>query len=183
MSEENPTEEAEHIKDLRKQAADGKAAAERNTALERELAFTKAGVDTSSKPAQALLRSYDGELAADAIVAEAKEWNLAPASGDTTPPASTGFDADSPEVQHQQLTSDTQGQPAPTPLPLEKDGVDGALDTFTDNVTKMGRADAEGIAFGDVIRAGMEGKGRARFDPEAWRAEQAKHGHGAEFAG
>lgn len=184
MSDENEqNDEPQHIKDLRKQAQDGKAAADENAKLQRELAFVKAGIDTTSKPAQALLNSYEGELTVEAIKAEATEWGLAPAGGDTAPPAATGFDADSPEMQHQQLTNQQQGSPAPTPDPIPKDGVDQALESFKNNLATMGRKEAESVAFGDVIRAGMEGRGSARFDPEAWRAEQARHGHGAEFAG
>jgi hypothetical protein len=37
-------------------------------------------------------------------------------------------------------------------------------------------------AFGAVIKAAAMGDSQATFDANEWQKEQARHGHGAEFA-
>lgn len=69
---------------LRAQAAN----AEANASAQRELAFVKAGIDTSSKLGSMFVRTYEGELTADAIKAEAtglpaEVFVAAPATADT----------------------------------------------------------------------------------------------------
>lgn len=47
---------------------------------ERELAFIKAGIDTSKGAAKLLLKTYDGELTPEAIKVVAEEYDLVPTS-------------------------------------------------------------------------------------------------------
>lgn len=76
----------DNLKELRQQAEAGRKAQAEAEAARRELAFIKAGVDTDSKLGQLLMKTYDGELTAEAIKAEAEELGAikAPASA---PPA------------------------------------------------------------------------------------------------
>lgn len=73
--------------ELRKAADRGRAATAENETLKRELAFAKAGIDTDSKAGKMLLKSYEGDLTAEAIKAEAEEIGLfqpkVPASTET----------------------------------------------------------------------------------------------------
>lgn len=59
------------IRNLREQAKGAKAAETRAAAAERELAFTKAGIDTDDPRQRYFFEGYKGELTADAIKAEA----------------------------------------------------------------------------------------------------------------
>ena len=186
MSNENDPngDEPQHIKDLREKASGAQATADENKALIRKMAFMEAGIDTTSKPAQAFLSTYAGDLTPEAIKAEAIEWNLAPAAGNETPPAPVqGLPQGSPELEHQQLTGAGGGAPAPTPDPPPVNGVEKTLESFKSNLGNMSRRDAETVAFGDLIRSGIEGQPGARFDRDEWTAKQAAAGHGAEFAG
>lgn len=56
------------------------ATAAKGSAAERELAFIKAGVDTSKGAAKLLLKTYEGDLSAEAIKAAAEEYDLIPTS-------------------------------------------------------------------------------------------------------
>jgi len=177
MSDDNntPPEEGEGIKKLREKAEQGSAAIDENARLKREMAFMRAGIDTSSKPAQALIASYDGELDADAIKAEAADWGLIKGEA---PPVKQ-YDENSPERQQQEIREQTSGQPAPVPPPPEVNGMDKAISGYHDNRKKgMGAETAQVQAFGEVIRAAAAGDQSTIFDPKAWAAEQERAGHG-----
>lgn len=77
MSNEPIDEETtDSIKDLRRAADEGRRAAAEADQLRRELAFARAGIDTESKLGRLLLKTYEGELTAEAIKAEAEELGL-----------------------------------------------------------------------------------------------------------
>lgn len=182
MSEENETPSEDNLKELRANAKAGKDAIDENTALKRRMAFMEAGIPLSGKPAQALLQNYAGELTTEAIKAEAIEWGLVGTEdgGASTPPPAYG--EGTPEYQQQQMREQASGNPAPTEK-LVKDGHEAAFDDFlTNRENGMSMRDATTVAFGDVIRAGVEGKPGARFDPADWAAQQDAAGHGAQFA-
>lgn len=184
MSNNNDTttpDEAEGIKNLRAKADKADEATARAEAAERRLAFVEAGIPTGSKPAQGFMATYTGEMTPEAIKAEAIEWGLLQAEG--TPPPER-FSDDSPEVQQQRLRDELDGTGAAAgDEPPQVGGVDQALKNFKDNRSKgMGAQAAANVAFGEVIKAAAQGDKQAIFDPEAWAKEQAKHGHGAEFA-
>lgn len=73
---DHPDVQDDEPSELRKAADRGRAAQAEAEALKRELAFAKAGIDTDTKAGKMLLRSYEGELTADAIKAEAEEIGL-----------------------------------------------------------------------------------------------------------
>jgi hypothetical protein len=185
MSDEqtNEQDESEGIKNLRAKAEKAEAAEARVARLERELAFTQAGISTSSKPAQALLASYDGELTPEAIKAEAAEWGLI--AGESNDPEPETFTQDSPEVQfQQQRESIDQGGKVADPTDVPKRPIhEQAMENFQTNRQKgMSQEEARATAFGEVIKAAAMGDKGARFDEAAWEAERAKYGHGAEYA-
>lgn len=184
MSDNNdPSTEPEGIKNLRAKAAEADTATARAEAAERRLAFVEAGIPLNSKPAQAFLTSYSGEMTPEAIKAEAAEWNLLPAAAGDPPPPANPYGEGSPEHQQQLLRDGLEGgNPAgdePPPIPA----IDTALKNFKKNRENgMGATPAQNLAFGEVIKAAAMGDTSVIFDPQAWAAEQAQHGHGAEFA-
>ena len=176
MSDETNTPE-EDVSELRKAAKDGAAAKREAELLKRELAFTRAGIDTDSKPAKALLNAYEGELSIDAIKAEATEWGLLTATPEPEP------EPDNSAAEQAQATREAmQGSPAPdTPKP--QGGVDGAFKQFlTEKDEGMSQLEATNRAFGAVIKAAAQGDSQAVFDPQKWEQQAARYGHGAEHA-
>lgn len=190
MSEDNETQEAEHIKDLRAKAERGSQAEAELAAARRELAFTKAGINTDTKPAQALLKTYEGELTTEAIKAEAAEWGLsqggssAPKADDEGDPAVTKYDADSPEARHQALVdAEAHGEPAPVPPPPEKTGTERAFEGYAEaRKSGLPTRDAEVEAFAIMIAAGAAGDPTARWNAQEWRDKAQSSGHGGNIA-
>lgn len=182
MSEENTNVE-EDVSELRKAAEGGKAAKAEADALRRELAFTRAGIDTTTKVGGALLKQYDGELTAEAIKAEAQEWGLV--QGEATP-TSTPDPADAPDYSEdakvQEMRDGISGNPAPN-TPVEKPAIDRVLSSFEkDREEGFGQAEATNRAIGRMIQAAAQGDKTALFDPRAWEMKQQEAGHGAQFA-
>ena len=177
MAEETEDTGTEDVSALRKAAEDGRSARAEADLARKELAFVKAGVDTSTKPAQALLNSYAGDLSAEAIQAEAREWSLlksdeAPAAPDYTE-----------EAKAQEMRDGLDGSPAPDTQP-EKSGVDKAFEQFKIDRESGGysQTDATNRAIGGIINAARQGDPQAIFNRERWEAEAAQHGHGAKWA-
>ena len=180
MSDET-NEPNEDVSELRKAAEGGKAAKREAEMAKRELAFVKAGVDTDSKPARALLENYEGELSKEAIQAEAKDWGLISSGAESVqdPEADANREA---VAEAQAARESLEGRPAPDEPP-QVGGVDGALKNFLKNKEEgMSQINATNHAFGEVIKAAAAGDRQARFDADSWEAERAKHGHGAEYA-
>ena len=176
MSDETNTPE-EDVSELRKAAKDGASAKREAELLKRELAFTRAGIDTESKPAKALLNAYDGELTAEAIKAEATEWGLLTATPEPEPEPDN-----SAAVQAQATREAMQGTPAPDTKPA-KSGVEGALDQFLeDREAGYSQTEATNRAFGAVIKAAAQGDRSAVFNPHDWEEKARAAGHGAEYA-
>ena len=179
MSEE--AQGTEDVSELRKAAEGGKAAKREAEMAKRELAFVKAGVDTDSKPARALLENYEGELTKEAIQAEAKDWGLV---RDAEPePAPDPAAEQAAAVTETQATREAlEGGPAPDEPP-QLGAVDQALKNFLKNKEDgMSQVNATNHAFGEVIKAAAQGDKQARFSDDAWEEYRAQFGHGAEFA-
>lgn len=70
----------EHVRHLEEKAGKFDDVNEKYEALQRETAFLRAGVDTSTKAGAYLLKGYDGELTSEAIQAEATAMGLIGAS-------------------------------------------------------------------------------------------------------
>jgi hypothetical protein len=73
--ESGDQDESANLRQLRKAAREGKAAQKRAEELERELAFTKAGIPESTI-AGYFRKGYEGDLTADAVKAAAIEAGL-----------------------------------------------------------------------------------------------------------
>jgi hypothetical protein len=176
MAEE--TEQQEDVSDLRKAAEAGKAARQEADLAKKELAFVKAGINTDTKPAQALLRSYDGELSTDAIQAEAREWSLL----DTPAPEAEKIDY-SAEAEAQATRDQlNDGAAAPDTKP-QVSLVEQAFKEFhTDREGGKSQTEATNQVIGKIIKAAAMGDPQARFDPDEWEKTRAQFGHGAEYA-
>jgi len=178
MSEENQDQD---VSELRKAAEGGKQAKREAEMAKRELAFVKAGVDTDSKPARALLENYEGELSKEAIQAEAKDWGLVKDAESEPAPDPAASQAEA-IAETQTIREALEGQPAPDEPP-EVGGVDAALKNFLKNKEDgMSQVNATNHAFGEVIKAAAQGDKQARFSDDAWEEHRAQFGHGAEFA-
>lgn len=175
MSDETETTQ-EDVSELRKAAEGGKAAKAEAEALRRELAFTKAGIDTSSKPAQALIQSYSGELNAEAIKAEATEWGLVTSEAPPVEDAKPDYTED---AALQQMRDASAGNPAPD-VPVDKKAIDKALEGFvSDREQGLGQSEATNRAIGRMIQSAAAGDPTALFDQRAWAEKQQEAGHGA----
>lgn len=175
MAEES--EQQEDVSELRKAAEAGKSARQEAELAKKELAFVKAGINTDTKPAQALLRSYDGDLTTEAIQAEAREWSLLDAPKEPEVPDYTE------EAEQQNLRDQiNEGTPAPDIKP-EKSGVEQAYAEFqTNRESGMSQVEATNHVIGNIIKAAAMGDKEARFDPNEWEKTRAQYGHGAEYA-
>ena len=175
MAEE--TEQQEDVSELRKAAEAGKSARQEADLAKKELAFVKAGINTDTKPAQALLRSYDGDLTTDAIQAEAREWSL------LETPAPAEKPDYSAEAEQQELRDQVNtGEPAPDTQP-QVSLVEQAFKEFhTDREGGKSQTEATNQVIGKIIKAAAMGDPQARFDPDEWEKTRAQFGHGAEYA-
>ena len=99
------TQEPGSIKELRDAADRGKKATQELDAMNREMAFLKAGVDTDTKAGHLLYKAYDGDLETAAIQAEWSE--LVP--GAAAPPPAATVDATDTQVagQRRDLAGDS----------------------------------------------------------------------------
>lgn len=202
MSQADPSTEPDHIKQLRAKAAESDSNAQENRLLKIEMAFIRAGVDTSSKPGQAMISGYEGELTPDAVLAEAATWNLAPtaeppadpptppATQETTPPTEQPDPAT--QAAHAQQQQDQvrdaltgAGGPATPPEAPTVNGLERAMHNYGEQRKRgVPRQDALGLAVNDVMAAAIADGGdpSVRFDQEAWEKKQAEAGHGAKNA-
>lgn len=180
MADEQDTDTTEDVSALRKAAEGGAKAKAEAELAKKELAFVKAGINTDTKPAQALLRAYDGELTAEAIKAEAADWGLVDA------PKAPEPEADAPDYTDdaalQSMRDATSGSPAPVDEPV-KSAFEMAGDGYLKD-RKDGRAAQDSLnrAYGTFIKEAAKGNPTAIFDPAEWEREAAQHGHGSEFA-
>lgn len=166
----------EDVSELRKAAEAGRSARQEADLAKRELAFVKAGINTDTKPAQALLRSYDGDLSTEAIQAEAREWSLIDAAAPEVPDYSAEAEA---QAQRDEMTA---GTPAPDTAP-KVSAVEEAFKEFnSDRESGKSQVDATNQVIGKIIKAAAMGDPQARFDPDEWEKTRSQFGHGAEYA-
>lgn len=170
MSDAPTTEDT--LAGLRDAARRGKQAEEENTALRRELLFTKAGIDTSTKIGQSLFASWAGDLEDltglkaefDAIKAELGVSTSTTEPAPTTTSTTTTVDDD--EMQ-QRLTAQQAmegGRPTPADM-LGKHPRDAALEDYHKAI--LSGADpmiAQTDAMAKVISAANKGDSRVFFD-------------------
>jgi hypothetical protein len=196
---DNDPNESEDLKELRATAKNSRANAEKAALLEKENAFLRAGIDTESKPAKALIQSYDGDLAPDAIRKEAADWGLVKPAGEPAPEGgeqggASSDTGDTPNAddeaarqaaaQQQDMRNKLQGSgAAPPPETPAKGGIDQAKDDFLEaRKSGMPMDKSLGLAVNNAIAAGIAGDKQAAFDADDWEARKAAEGHGAQYA-
>lgn len=163
MSDEQnqQTEEPEHIKALRDKAKQADSISAEKSALERKVAVLEAGVNTSTPLGQMFLKSYEGDLTAEAIQAAAAEVGLVQGQPDPQPePGSPG----TPEAEAQSVRNEL-GVSQPAPFEEEvKPAKDRAWDVFSDSRKQgMREEDARAEAFASFIEAGLKGDKSALY--------------------
>lgn len=76
LDEDTPQGLRDYVKRLEDQAKTSQEAGSKAAQLERELTFTKAGIDPDDAKAKYFVKGYDGELTPDAVKAAAVEAGL-----------------------------------------------------------------------------------------------------------
>ena len=156
------------IRDYR--AAKDEAAAERkkNTDLQRENAFLRAGVDLSTKAGQMFSKAYDGELTPEAIKAEAAEVNALIVTPEPEPAPQVQIGEDERAQTRERAALATGAEPptgeVPSPDPKRQ-----ALREFQKERDDGARLEDAGAAYFDhLFAAAYTGDKRAQFDPVEW---------------
>jgi hypothetical protein len=181
MSEEfdNVDDDApDHIKKLRSDAEKGRKLESLVAEKDRQIAFLQAGVDTTSKLGQMLMKSYEGELTAEAIKTEAEEigmFNSVPAEVVEENPAPTQA-----QVEYQMAREGLSGgNTAMTEEPAPRSAVDKAFNEWNESRKNgLSNADAQDLAFASFISSAAQGDQTAMFNENDWRTQAANHGHG-----
>lgn len=142
--------QSDNLKELRQAADEGRKAKSEAEQAKRELAFVKAGVDTDTKLGQLLLKTYEGDLTAEAIKAEALEIGaIKTEAPPTTPatPASTDEQAQSRERQGLASEPDVQTDQGADPYKV-------AFTKFEEaRAAGDTREMAAGAAFAEILKA------------------------------
>jgi hypothetical protein len=154
MSDINDLTHEETIDQLRAKADEVTRATRELDLAKREIAFVRAGVPTESKPAQAFIRDYEGELTTDAIHQAAVEWNLWKPEGSDA----TSEEPDPTSVDRDKLRSGSQPSDAepPSPHPSVK-----GLEEFRElRAAGINREDASIALISRLVKGGVEGDER-----------------------
>lgn len=168
----NPLREAREA--ARRQHARAKeleADASRTGDLERELAFTKAGVDTDSPAGAIFARGYDGDLEVEAIKTAAATMGLGQA---TTPAADPTTPTDTPLDPGEAALLGAQDQLSGTPPTTEPPAADPyaeAAKVYENMVDDGSQRDvALGQAFNSLANAANQGDRRVIIDSRSPQA-------------
>lgn len=186
MSDTNPNPQNQPdeagIRDLRAKADRTSAAESRAEQLERELAFTQAGINTSNRFGKMVMDAHEGDITEEAVKATVAK--LQEELGIKPPPApEAGDDPDSPEARLQAARDQMQGGGAAPQEPPAKGSVEERSGKTYQQARAQGmdREDSMEVALGEYFRAAAEGDPSAVFNEEKWEAERAKVGHGAKI--
>jgi small-conductance mechanosensitive channel len=174
MSDQEPEidpirQQRDHIEQLEAQLAAQREQVDLASALNRENAMLKAGVDVESALGQMFSRAYDGELTVEAIRTQASEIGaLAPTAPPSNEPEIT------PEEQQAGRERAALGADAGSPQGLpEVDPVQqGWTEYHADLKRGVQRDTAAGNVIGSMIAAANDGDPRYRYTPETWKAQQ-----------
>lgn len=163
----------EHIKKLRAEAEQAKTLQKELEAKERQIAFLQAGVDTSSKLGQMLMKTYDGEMTPEAIKAEAVEIGLVDATEQVVIE-----EVSDEQAQYQQARNNLANGATARFEPDTPSAQDQAFDEYN-NARREGlsTADAQDLAFASFISNAANGNPTAQFNEQAWREKSASYGH------
>jgi hypothetical protein len=147
------------LREQLKQEREAKAAAvaDATADLQRELAFTKAGIDTDTDAGKIFARGYDGELTSEAIKAAAAGFNLAPAP--VEPPADPEVALEPNEAAVLAAGAELGGTPPPAEPPTA-DPYEDATRVFEEHHANGSRIEAVGFALNSVANAANRGDQR-----------------------
>lgn len=165
-------EEIDNIRALRKAAEAGKQAQNELAEMKRELLFTKAGIDTSSKIGKLLLKTWEGDDL-DLLKTEAAELGIG------IPTKNISAEIRSEESNQQNFRQNfARGEAAGAAEFEERDPFDEAYELFH-QARKEGRSsdDAGLMAIDRVISAAAMGDKRAIFNSSEWADEAQIAGH------
>lgn len=172
MSDPHPdspgiAEQRQHIEQLEADLAAERAKTEASSALERENAFLKAGVDLDSPVGTLFARAYDGELDIDAVRAAADP--VGALTSGTLAPTDTQL-----EQTKVQTTLAGEGHtPGNLVDATQTDPVDAGYTAFHDRLSRGAtREAASAEMFDRVFTAAADGDQRVIYDPQRWREEQ-----------
>ena len=165
-------EDPDHIKKLREDAKKGREADAALKAAGRKIAILEAGIPTSTALGAMFLKSYDGELTAEAIKAEAAAIGLIDAKPEPTPEPDPGRTPGTPEADYSDARKQLDGgQASPVEQPVAN-AVDDAYKGF-DQARKSGMRteDAQTEAALILISRAARGDKSAIFDEAAFARE------------
>jgi len=159
--------ETETPADLRDALERAKAEAAEGQAAKRELAFIKAGIDTSTPMGSLFTRAYDGEIDADAIKAAAVKDGVI-VEGDTP-------EAETPEVPSTE-TSDRRLLTASGETITHTHDALASIDAAYAERVKLkseGASDQKSAApvLAAILRQAGEGNPNFIFDADRWSAD------------
>lgn len=163
-------QEPDHIRNLREKAK----RADQVPVLERKVAILEAGINTSTPLGAMFLKSYEGELTAEAIQSEAAKVGLVPGQQDPDPQPGEPGTAEAGYADTRRLLE--QGDAAPHEPP-QKSATDLAFDAFA-NSRKEGKRteDAQVDGFRTLIEQAAQGNPSALFNERAWNERLAREG-------
>lgn len=161
MADEAPQNDQDNIAALRAKADEAAEARKELERLQRELTFTKAGVDIETGVGALLYKAYDGEMTVEAIKAQASELGItAPAA---TPDASATPPAPPVDVAQTQARLDLASGGAPA-APPDADPYKSAMQAFEEAVASgLDPEYASAAAFQKVFAAAAAGDRRVRI--------------------
>lgn len=131
--------ESDQDKNWRKLEGRAKTAEERVAQLERQLAFTQAGLDhLTDKQVKALTAAHEGEITADTLKATAEElgFGAKPETGESTP-AAEGPDHSGEASELAALANSPNGAELSAGGPLTQEQIDEKIRSFGDDMEAM----------------------------------------------
>jgi hypothetical protein len=162
-------EQQDNLADLRRAAEDGRKARDTAARLERELAFTKAGIDTDTGVGKLLFQSYDGDPTKDAVLAAAAEYGITPATPEAPAPEPPAIPDDERNMSRERQQLATGSEP-PAPAQEGHPAEVGLAEFLKARSQGVAREDAADHYFGRVIAAAAKGDKRVIWDADAHRA-------------
>lgn len=161
------------VRQLREALKRSQAENAEGEAAKRELAFLKAGVDTSNPVGALFAKAYEGDLTAEAIKAEAATIPglIGPAQAAPENGEETDVNEDASQTRERAaLAADSKiagEQPPVVSLEAMYDDFHGLM--------KQGksREEASVAVIGQIIAEGAKGNPRFAYDPTEWAAKAA----------
>lgn len=126
-----------------------------NAALRRELAFTKAGIDTTKGPGALLFKSYDGEASEEAVKAAALEYGVISDTPEVPGPTISADEAEATTLRRDLTTG-------AVPDDGSEDPRIAAVNTGFESMKTKTREDAMVDAIRTLATAGVKGDPRVR---------------------